>query len=159
MKALIDKFQQLTERERWLVSVSGVLIIIAIFYWLVWSPLFAAIDTQRAAVDSKRADLVWIQQNALKAIQLSSGANTKAAFTGSLPQAVNQTANRLQIAISRMQPQGEELKVWVDQAPFNDVLSWLQTMENQGIKIITVDLTEADAPGLVKVRSLQLGKS
>ena len=102
---------------------------------------------------------MWIQQNALKAIQLSSGANTKAAFTGSLPQAVNQTANRLQIAISRMQPQGEELKVWVDQAPFNDVLSWLQTMENQGIRIITVDLTEADAPGLVKVRSLQLGKS
>lgn len=159
MKALLEKFQQLTEREKWLVSISGVLVIIAIFYWLVWSPLFGAVDAERAAVDSKQADLVWIQQNALKAIQLRSGANTSANFTGSLPQAVNQTANRLQIAISRMQPQGEELKVWVDQAPFNDVLSWLQAMENKGIKIITVDLTEADAPGLVKVRSLQLGKS
>ena len=159
MKALLDKFQQLTEREKWLVSISAVLIIIAIFYWLVWSPLSSSVDTQRSAVESKRADIVWIQQNALKAIQLRSGANTNAQFTGSLPQAVNQTANRLQIAISRMQPQGEELKVWVDQAPFNDVVSWLQAMENKGIRIITVDLAEADAPGLVKVRSLQLGKS
>lgn len=159
MKALIDKFQQLTEREKWLVSISGVLVIIAIFYWLVWSPLYGAVDKQQAAVDSKLADLAWIQQNALRAIQLRGGANSNASFTGSLPQAVNQTANRLQIAISRMQPQGEELKVWVDQAPFNDVISWLQAMENKGIRIINVDLTEADAPGLVKVRSLQLGKS
>lgn len=159
MKALLEKFQQLTEREKWLVSISGVLVIIAIFYWLLWSPLFSAVDSQQAAVDSKRADLVWIQQNALKAIQLRGGASTNTNFTGSLPQTVNQTANRLQIAISRMQPQGEELKVWVDQAPFNDVVSWLQAMENKGIKIINVDLTEADAPGLVKVRSLQLGKS
>ncbi len=159
MKALLEKFNQLTDREKWLVSISGVLVIFALFYWLVWTPLFGAVDTQQSIVDSKRADLVWIKQNALKAVQLRSGSNSNVSFSGSLPQAVNQTANRLQIAISRMQPQGEELKVWVDQAPFNDVLSWLQAMENRGIKVLNVDLTEADAPGLVKVRSLQLGKS
>ena len=84
---------------------------------------------------------------------------TARSFNGSLPQAVNQTASRVRIAIARMQPQGEELKVWVDEAPFNDVLSWLQALENMGVKIIDVDVAQADAPGHIKVRSLQLGKS
>lgn len=159
MKALLEKFNQLTEREKWLVSVSAVVVIIAALYWLIWAPLNNALKASRDAVQSQRADLAWVQKNANRAIQLRSGSSTAVTFSGSLPQSVNQTASRLNIAISRMQPQGDELKVWVDQAPFNDVVSWLNSMENLGIKIINVDLTEADAPGLVKVRSLQLGKS
>lgn len=159
MKELLEKFNQLSEREKRLVVISAILVVIAMFYWLIWQPMSNTLDATRASVQSKRTDLVWMQRNAVRAIQLRSGSSAGVTFEGSLPQAVNQTASRLQIAISRMQPQDEELKVWVDQAPFNDVLSWLQAMENMGIKIINVDLAEADAPGLVKVRSLQLGKS
>ena len=39
MKAMIEKFKALTEREQTLVLVSGVVVLIALFYYLVWSPL------------------------------------------------------------------------------------------------------------------------
>jgi general secretion pathway protein M len=159
MNPILEKYQQLTDREKLLVSVSVVVVVIAILYYGLWSPMNRSLEASRAAVESQKADLAWIQRNANKAIQLRSGSNVAVNFRGSLTQAVNQTASQMRIAISRMQPQGEELKVWVDEAPFNDVLSWLGNMESKGIKIINLDVVQADAPGLVKIRSLQLGKS
>lgn len=159
MKDLLDKFNQLSEREKTLVVISGIMLVIALFYFIVWSPISDSLETQRKLVTSNQADLIWMKKNANRAIQLRSAGGNSAVYSGSLPQAVNQTAGRVNIAISRMQPQGEELKVWVDQAPFNDVVSWLQSLEALGIRIINVDLAESNAPGMVKVRSLQLGKS
>lgn len=159
MNELLEKFHQLSDREKVLVSASAVLVIVCLFYFVIWSPLNSSLSAEQKAVESKQADLAWIKKTANRAIQLRAGSGSTASFSGSLPQAVNQTASRVNIAISRMQPQGEELKVWVDQAPFNDVVSWLQNLESRGVRIINVDLAEADAPGMVKVRSLQLGKS
>lgn len=159
MKELLAKFQQLSDREKVLVSVAGVLVMVFVFYFIVWAPMNDALAAQRKSMQTNQTDLAWIKQSANRAVQLRTGTGVTGNFTGSLPQAVNQTASRVNIAISRMQPQGEELKVWVDQAPFNDVLSWLQSLESQGVRIINVDLAEANSPGMVKVRSLQLGKS
>lgn len=159
MNPIQQRFNQLTEREKLLVIISAGFVLFALFYYMLWAPLNSALESNRKAVESQQADLVWVQRNANKAIQLRSSGSTSGNFSGSLPQAVNQTAGRLRIAISRMQPQGDELKVWVDEAPFNDVMSWLQSMESQGIKIINLDVVQADTPGTVKVRSLQLGKS
>ncbi len=159
MDQLKQKFNELTEREKILVGISALFVVIALFYFILWQPLNQALTANRQAVEDNRSELTWVQRNANRAVQLRGGSNSSVAFTGSLPQAVNQTASRLRIAISRMQPQGEELKVWVDEAPFNDVMSWLQSMESKGIRIINLDLVQADTPGTVKVRSLQLGKS
>lgn len=158
MEELKQKFHQLSEREQWLVGVSAVVVIIGMFYWLLWSPLNKAIESDRLAVSNQQALLSWVQKNANRAIQLRASASNGSRFNGSLPQAVNQTAAVQKIAITRMQPQGEELQVWVDQAPFNDVLSWLTAMQKMGISILDVDLAEADQPGLIKIRRLQLGK-
>lgn len=158
MQKLIKKFHQLTEREQILVVISAIVVVIGAFYWMVWSPLNASLEMNRVTVTNKKADLIWLKKNTAKAIQLRKSVGAAKPFTGSLPQAVNQTASRVNIAISRMQPQGDALKVWVDQAPFNDVLSWLQALESRGIKIIDLDLAESDAPGQIKIRSLQLGK-
>jgi general secretion pathway protein M len=159
MQDLLEKFNQLSDREKLLVSISAILAVIFVFYFALWAPINNALDKQRDLVTSKQADLLWVQKNANRAVQLRTGSDSSTSFSGSLPQVVNQTANRLNIAISRMQPQDEELKVWVDQAPFNDVVSWLQSLESKGIRIINVDLAEADQAGMVKIRSLQLGKS
>lgn len=158
MEQLKQKFRQLSEREQWLVSVSVIVVLIGLFYWLVWAPVNDALETNRKAVTNQQVLLSWVQKNANRAIQLRGSAVNTNSYSGSLPQAVNQTAARLNIAISRMQPQGEELQVWVDQAPFNDVLSWLMSLQNMGVSILDVDLAEADQSGMIKIRRLQLGK-
>ncbi|MFT6895813.1 MAG: general secretion pathway protein M [Paraglaciecola sp.] len=159
MNKIKQKYSQLTEREQRLVLLSMVVMVIGLFYWLVWAPLNYSIATNQKAVTQQQQLLTWVQKNAGRAIQLRSAKGVGGNFNGSLPQAVNQTAAQVNIAISRMQPQGEELQVWVDQAPFNDVLSWLQALEKMGIIILDLDITEADVVGHIKIRRLKLGKS
>ena len=159
MDKLKSTFLQLSIRERRLVIISTVLVLIAIFYWGIWSPLNQSIEKSHTAIKNQTELLDWVQKNANKALQLQSSGGDRAAFSGSLPQAVNQSANRMKIAISRMLPQDDELQVWIDQAPFNDVLSWLQSLENSGVNILDIDIVESDLPGQVKIRRLKLGKS
>lgn len=159
MDKLKSMFLQLSEREQRLVIISAVMVLVAIFYWGIWSPLNTSIAKGQNAVKNQTELLAWVQKNANKAVQLRSGSGKKASFSGSLPQAVNQSASRMKIAISRMQPQGDELQVWIDQAPFNDILSWLQSLEKTGVSILDIDIAESDLPGQVKIRRLKLGKS
>lgn len=158
MDKLKTMFLQLSEREQRLVAISAILVLVAIFYWGIWSPLNTSLERDKTAVKNQTELLIWVQKNANRAVQLRSGGDNKTLFSGSLPQAVNQSANRMKIAISRMQPQGEELQVWIDQAPFNDVLSWLQSLEKTGISILDIDIAESGLPGQVKIRRLKLGK-
>ena len=139
--------------------ISAVLVIVAIFYWGIWSPLNTSLERGQTAVNNQTELLAWVQKNANRAAQLRSSGDNNTRFSGSLPQAVNQSASRMKIAISRMQPQGDELQVWIDQAPFNDILSWLQSMEKTGVSILDIDITASDLPGQVKIRRLKLGKS
>jgi len=155
---LKSMFLQLSEREQRLVAISAALVFVAIFYWGIWSPLNMSLEQDKKAVENQIELLAWVQKNANKAVQLRSGGDNKNVFSGSLPQAVNQSANSLKIAISRMQPQGEELQVWIDQAPFNDILSWLQALEKTGISVLDIDIAESGLPGQVKIRRLKLGK-
>ena len=116
MDKLKSTFLQLSEREQRLVIISAVIVLVAIFYWGFWSPLNTSLEKDKVAVKNQTELLAWVQKNANKAIQLRSSSGNKASFSGSLPQAVNQSASRMKIAISRMQPQGDELQVWIDQA-------------------------------------------
>lgn len=159
MDKLKSTFLQLSEREQRLVIISAVLVIVAIFYWGIWSPLNTSLEQGQTAVNNQTELLAWVQKNANRAAQLRRSGDNNTRFSGSLPQAVNQSASRMKIAISRMQPQGDELQVWIDQAPFNDILSWLQSMEKTGVSILDIDITASDLPGQVKIRRLKLGKS
>jgi len=158
MDKLKGTFLQLSHREQRLVIISAILVLVVIFYWGIWSPLSTSIEKDQAAVKNQTELLNWVQKNANRAVQLRSSGINKASFSGSLPQEVNQTAKRMKIAISRMQPQGDELQVWIEQAPFNDVLSWLQSLEKKGVSILDIDIAESDSLGQVKIRRLKLGK-
>ncbi|TDF36426.1 type II secretion system protein M [Alteromonadaceae bacterium M269] len=159
MEELKQKYAQLTEREQWLIKIIAIILIIGIFHSAVWSPLNAAVEKSEKSLKTQKTVLQTMKKNTQRALQLKSGGTQTASLRGSLAQAVNGTANSLSVTIARMQPQGEELIVWVDEAPFDSVLAWLQAMENRGVKIIDADFAETNQPGQIKVRRLQVGKS
>lgn len=158
MNQLIAKFRQLNEREQRLVIFTGAFVFIAVIYLAIYAPLNDSIEKNQNSINSQTELLTWVSQNANKVIQMRQSGSKGSSFNGSLPQAVNQTAGRYNIAITRMQPQGDEIQVWVDSAVFNDTMSWLQAIENMGIKILEADITEGDSAGIIKIRRLKLSK-
>ena len=158
MQALIDRFKALTDREQLILIVAAVVVVVGIFYFVIWSPMTDKIALREQQIERQHELLSFVQQSAQRAIQLRRSNGSQQQFNGSLTQAVNQTTSRHNIVISRMQPQGEELQVWIDQAPFNSVLDWLNALERMGVVIIQLDITESEAPGQINVRRLQLGK-
>lgn len=156
MEQLKQRFAQLSEREQKMVTIAVAFVTIGLLYALVYAPISNSIETNRLAVKNQSELLTWVKQNANKVIQLRSSNSGSNSFNGSLPQAVNQTAARFDITITRMQPQGDEIQVWVDNARFNDVIAWLNAIEQTGISIVEADIAESDIPGNIKVRRLKL---
>jgi len=159
VNVVINKYKALTEREQLLVIISAIMLIIATFYLAIWAPLNSALQQQRQLLDTQQRLLVWVKDSAVRAQQLRKSSHAANSFSGSLPQAVNRTTSQHNIVISRMQPQGEELQVWIDEAPFNALLEWLKGMEDMGVVILQADIVESDASGYIKIRRLQLGKA
>lgn len=158
MKQIMEKFKALSEREQRLVLAAAAALAVLLFYFLVWSPLNQSIARNQAAIASQQELLTWVQKNANRVQQLKGSASKSNKFNGSLTQAVNQSASRVNISIARMQPQGEELQVWVDEAPFNQVVAWLQGLEQMGIVIMDADFAETANTGQIRIRRLQLSK-
>ncbi len=159
MDELKKRYENLTEREQWLVKIIGVFLIVTMIYSVVWSPLVEAVEKGERTLKTQRNVLQTMQKNSNRVQQLKASGSRSKSLSGSLAQAVDGTANSLSISISRMQPQGEELIVWVDEAPFDSVLAWFQAMETRGVRILDADVIETNQPGQIKVRRLQVGKS
>jgi len=158
IEELKSRYGQLSEREQKMVLVGGIIAIVGMIYFAVYSPLQTAIEKGEKAVSTNKELLTWVSQNANKAMQLKRSGSGSGKFNGSLPQAVNQTASRAQVNITRMQPQGDDLQVWVDSAQFESVLNWLQALEQRGVVITEADIGEGNDPGMVKIRRLRLSK-
>jgi general secretion pathway protein M len=158
MEKLKKWFTSLSEREQKLVIVASGVAIVGIFYFAIWSPMSSAVENQKNALVGEKQLLSWVNQQSSRAVILRQSSNKKT-FSGSLTQVVNQTTRSANIPVARMQPQGEELVVSVDQVVFNDFLLWLAVLENRGVIILQSDVSEVDEKGFVQVRRLQLGKS
>lgn len=62
--------------------------------------------------------------------------------------------------ITRVQPQSNNVQVWIDNVSFNQLLTWLEQLaNNEGIQVKVIDLSQGEQPGQVRVKRLQLGKN
>jgi general secretion pathway protein M len=151
-------WQGLAFREQQLVGFAAVFLVIGVFYWGIWAPIAnAEVDALRN-LNAQQQTLTYVKQTANKIAGLQqSGA--KPAISGSLSSVVNQTASTYGLVITRMQPQGDKIQVWMDDVPFDALLGYLSDLvQKKGLSLESVDLAEADTPGYVKVRRIQLAQ-
>lgn len=152
------QWQQLEERDKKLIVVLAVTLMIAAVYWFAWQPLQDNIDNTSRQIKVQENTLADVKVMGQKIFALQG--NSKAAVSGDLNQLVNRSAQRNQIKISRMQAKAESLQIWVDNIAFDRFLDWLEELEFQhGIKVENLDISAGDNSGMIKVRRLQLGKA
>ncbi|TRX57892.1 type II secretion system protein GspM [Thalassomonas sp. M1454] len=150
--------EQNTKDQRLMIFL-GVVVAIFLFYTLIWQPLNENLVKAQSKLTKQQELAIWVKQNTAQYLELKKRGGSKKS-TGSLTSKVNRTARGLGITVARMQPQGDDLLVWIDEVPFNSLLTWLEKISTQeGMRIIAVDIAPSDAEGTVKVRRLQLGNS
>ncbi len=158
VSAIKTWWHTLALREQRLVIAMSSAVIIFLLYSLVWQPLNDNLVNTKKSIASRQALLLWVDENAAR-YQSAQSMGTNKPSTGSLSSIVNRTADQQQLTITRMQPQGELLQVWLDSVPFTQLLSWLEHLANkEGLQVQAIDLTKGDIEGEVRVRRLQLAK-
>lgn len=151
-------WQGLNLREQRLVLAMGSAISIVLLYSLLWQPLNDNLANTQKSLANRQALLAWVTDNTAR-YQSVKSLGGKQKSSGSISSIVNRTANQQRLTITRTQPQGESLQVWIDSAPFTQLLFWLESLaNNEGLQVQAIDLTQGDNPGEVRVRRLQLIK-
>ncbi|WOT05177.1 type II secretion system protein M [Shewanella youngdeokensis] len=145
-------------REQQMVSACAVVLVLGILYWGVWTPIATAEHDAQRNLEGQLSTLNFVKQSANRITGLAQNSQTKA-FKGSLSSAVNQTASRFGLTVTRMQPQGNKIQVWMDEVPFEALLNYLyELVQVQGLSLDRFDVAESDTPGFVNVRRIQLSK-
>lgn len=151
-------WQQLDSREQRLVLVMGIVCAIFIFYSAIWQPLNNGLTQASSKLARQQQLLSWVEENT-SLYQQAKRNSGKSSLRGSISSVANRSAKTYKLSITRMQPQGDDLQVWIDSIPFTQLLFWLEHLaNNEGLQVKAIDLTQGDREGEVNVRRLHLTK-
>ncbi|MEG0009194.1 GspM family type II secretion system protein ExeM [Aeromonas lusitana] len=161
---MMDKLQGwwrgISTREQRLVAVGGSFLLLGLCYWAIWQPIANRIAERERQVVNQQQTLAWLKEKGQEVLAMQASSGRQIDTSGTLDGVVNRTAFNQKIKIARLQPQGQELQVWIDTVPFDDLLLWLATLSDQhGVQVQIIEVARENlAPGLVKVRRLQLSR-
>jgi len=151
-------WEGLAQREQQLVGACGAFVLLGFLYWGIWTPIANAEADAEAAVRAQKQTLEFVKQTANQIAGLRQNGG-KSSARGSITNVVNQTAGKFSLTITRMQPQGDKLQLWMDDVPFDALLGFLnELVQQKGLALDSLDLAQTDTPGLVKVRRIQLAQ-
>lgn len=152
-------WQGLNLREQRLVGSLVLVGIVFLLYSSIWQPLNENLAKAEKKIVRQQALLSWVNENTAR-YQLAQKNGGDNQSKGSISSIVNRSANQFQLTITRMQPQGDELQVWLDEVSYSQLLFWLAHLASQeGLQVKAIDLTKSEQTGVVQVRRLQLSKA
>lgn len=152
-----ERFLALQTRERWMLGVGVVALLLTVLYLAIWEPIVQSRVQRASALESSRAIAIRLEQAAQ---QLRATAGTNPAATAgrglSLLAAVDQASKQGTLGKSptRVQPEGDrEVRVWFEDVSFDALVRWLHDLQTRyGISVQTMDVEPQAGPGQVNVR-------
>ncbi|MBK1734189.1 hypothetical protein CKO15_02600 [Halorhodospira abdelmalekii] len=145
-------------RERWLVVSAAVVVLLVLPYVWIWEPLVERAEQLEASVAEQRRDLAWMRGAAevVAAAERSGGAGEPVTDDRSLLGLVDRSARAagLEERVTRVQPEGGgRVRVWLERAPFNDLVQWLDGLEAAaGVSVSALTVERTREEGLVNAR-------
>ena len=150
MNKLRAWYAGLQQREQRVVAVGGVVVAVLILVVGILMPLHSAVSNAVQRNESKRDDLAWMQVNAA---EIRAAGNQLPADTGEAPVVLVDRVGReagLASALRGTQPNGTGVRVQLEAAPFDTLITWLATLdERYGLSVETITVDRAARPGVV----------
>lgn len=153
----LRQFGSMPKRDQQALIALVIALVLAILYFLVWSPAHEFSKKQQANLKSSQELLNWVQANEGVARSLASNSgegSSKILDSQSLVSTVSSNAQKHKIKLKRFEPSGDrKVRVWVEKVPFNTIIVWLRDLNTTyNIEVSQVSIDKDDKGGLVNVR-------
>ncbi len=149
-------WQSINQREKVMVSVCSLLIVVAVVFWGAVQPLKERREQAKSRIQSEKQLLSWVTDNAEKITALRKQGGVVRTSTP-LNQVITTSTRQFKIELIRVQPRGEMMQVWVQPLPFSQLVAWIAYLkEQQGVDVEFMDIKRAKQNGVVEVQRLQL---
>jgi len=151
-------FNSLPSKEQWMVSATGLLIVVTLFYLIIWEPVHLGLEAEQQKQQAQKEILLWMQQAAIEARVLRSSGNRSTVRNKNKPATlvIEQTINNagLKPSVSKIESSGKNgARVVLNDAPFNQILVWLNTLTtHNGIQVVSANIERAKKPGRANAR-------
>lgn len=144
-------WQQLPARDRsMLLGLAGGAALL-LFYAFVWLPLERKLDASNARYQQEREFLSYLQEQAPTLRRAAPHARSSLS-PERLQGVVTSTAQQHGLVLERLDSEGSgRLLIALAQAPFDNIVRWLQELEEQGVTLFEVSL-ERSGVGKVDAR-------
>ncbi len=144
------RYAALQPREQRMVGIGAVAVGLLILVGAVVLPLQTAVSTALKRAETKRADLAWMRMNAP---EIQAGRATVMLDSTEAPVVVVDRVGResgLGSALRATQPSGNGVRVQLEAAPFDALVTWIASLDQRyGLAIESITIDRADKPGVV----------
>lgn len=146
-----DWYQALPSRDQLIVRLVGALLVFALFYLFFIAPL---INEHRELINKLERKKDFYQLMADNSAQFSSGTVPAANSSKPLLAVVNQEARRGKVKLTRYEQDGESLRIWMDDAKFEDAILWLERLSRTHAVVVSqINIDRSEKPGYADIRA------
>ncbi len=139
---MTDLFANRTPREKLLLASLAALALLWVAITQVWQPLHSLRQDIAARIPRIERALAEMQANPTP--------QTTGTDPRTTPALLTDAADTFGLTITRLQPQGTQVLVTLEDAPFDTVLLWTQSLlQEGGLRLTQLTLTRRTAPGIV----------
>jgi general secretion pathway protein M len=140
---------QLSQRERRMLAGGAVLLGALLMLRFGWMP----IEAERADLNSDIARYLTLESLAQRADTRPAVQTATPAQSAPVPQRITQSAEAAGIPLTRLEAEGDRLRISVQSAAFADLITWIADMETtRALRLVAVELDRLAEPGTVSAR-------
>lgn len=155
LKAL-KQFEMMPARDQMALKVLAVVLALMFIYFGMWQPAYQYKQNAETELQQQKDLLALVMENktALAGLSGASRSGSPVMNSQQLVSAVTNLARQAGVLLKRFEPSGErEIKVWVEDAEFDKMINWLNTLQKTlSVKATQISLEKTDAPGLISAR-------
>lgn len=153
VKAAQGWYQAQSPRDQKIVQGAGVFVIICLVILLLIQPVLSSKEKYRNKLDKSIATYEKLALNAHK----FGGANRSSSGNSSgrpVMSVVTAKAKQYNLNLKRFEPDGEGLRIWLENVSFDSAISMLEELNRvDGILITQINADQTEASGRVNLRA------
>lgn len=165
-QTVINYWNQLQQRERWILGAGVVFVTALLLYQFIWAPWHKAINFMQEALVGHRSNVAWMQKTT-EMMSDSGGVAQARRVRGqdqSLMSVIEQTARSTGVrdSIQQITPRenNTQVSVVLENTSFNKWVRWADILQSQyGVKVLQLSAEREEKPDTAEIRVIFARKS